>query len=210
MTWERRSREILLKKLKASGSSGVLLTNIVFLVSDQRQIPRQIDHLIVTENKVILIENKGWKGLVFDGVLPSSVHKSYQSFIDERPLHQRDTFAVQLRNDDNEPRFEIDDPPTQQAASQARDLKNLVKRSGIPLNLTVCVFYSHQDVDLRAATCQTKWNVQVLDTDSITDVLPRPTNSAFIPVEDIVNVLDPYTSNITGFGDYTDTWPDML
>ncbi|WIB11792.1 hypothetical protein [Curtobacterium sp. MCPF17_052] len=103
MKWEEASEQAVLRACRAAGVSGVLMTNVVFVpVGETEQGPwrkfvAQADHVLVSESgRGLVIENKRWGGIVFDGRRPSEVHPAFRNLVDESSLVP--PFAVQVRS----------------------------------------------------------------------------------------------------------------
>ncbi len=103
MRWEEASQRTILEVCKAAGINGALLTNVVFVPVAQgerdrdRSYAAQLDHVLVFESgHVLVIENKRWNGIVFDGRKPSAVHHAFRNLLDESSL--TGSFAIQVRS----------------------------------------------------------------------------------------------------------------
>lgn len=101
MRWEEPSQRAIHGACRAVGVNGVLFTNVVFApVAHAERDPgrgfvAQLDHVLVLESgHVLVIENKSWNGIVFDGRRPSAVHKAFRNLLDESAL--TGSFAVQV------------------------------------------------------------------------------------------------------------------
>lgn len=136
------------------GLSGVLVTNVVFVPDDTRStFFAQIDHVLLTRQAAILIENKYWQGLVFDDVRPSSVIPAFRAMLDEEKLEA--PFALQIRPT-SESAWEVlrhvgADSPAVQARRQAGRLaEHLKARRGETPFFTTAVLYSHGDATVHA------------------------------------------------------------
>ncbi|MDD7944647.1 nuclease-related domain-containing protein [Microbacterium sp. NE2HP2] len=136
------------------GLSGVLVTNVVFVPDDTRNtFFAQIDHVLLTRQAAILIENKYWQGLIFDDVRPSSVIPAFRAMLDEEKLEA--PFALQIRPI-SESAWEVlrhvgADSPAVQVRRQARRLaEHLRARWGEAPFFTTAVLYSHGDASVHA------------------------------------------------------------
>ncbi|QGV66648.2 nuclease-related domain-containing protein [Clavibacter nebraskensis] len=82
-TWghEAASHAHIVAAFASARLSGILATNVVFSRTgdDGARFVQQIDHVVVTSRTVLIIENKRWRGIVFDGVVPSSEHARLRS-----------------------------------------------------------------------------------------------------------------------------------
>lgn len=76
MKWDLASRNAIVSICRSLSVSGFLATNVVFdpsTTSKTEHFAAQIDHVLVTDSFVLIIENKRWKGLVFADKHPSAV-----------------------------------------------------------------------------------------------------------------------------------------
>lgn len=161
MRWEEASQRTILDVCKAAGMNGALLTNVVFVPVAQgerdrdRSYAAQLDHVLVFESgHVLVIENKRWNGIVFDGRKPSAVHHAFRNLLDESSL--TGSFAIQVRSrrvldsaDDVEHWWQVrvqsgGNAPTRQVRQQARRLQRFLadEDGNGPQWVDSCVFYS--------------------------------------------------------------------
>lgn len=206
LDYDLKSRNAILDVCRRAGLHGVLLNNIVFLCRSRTGdlYRRQIDHLLVLTGRVILIENKGWKGLVFDGMDPAEEYQNFDVLM-HRLLDSCEHFAVHMRAD-HRPRIdESGDAPVRQAIKQLIDLKNLAGTLKVPLNyVDVCVFYSHPQVRLKAKQKQqvNNWPVSVIDASELEEYLASLKRGAWVDVERVVQALQFYAGDTVGFGEF--------
>lgn len=166
--------------------------------------------MVVTSEKVLLLENKGWKGLVFDGVPPGTIHPDLGAVVG--PLPSKDTFAVHIGGQDRSIRI-AEEAPIDQAAKQARDLKNIAAESGVDAGFVeICVLYSHPQVRLHALSRQVSrgWHGRVIDLPQLDQVLRAGSGERRVDVEQLTGLLEPLAGDIAGFGSYESTWPSRL
>ncbi|WMY78496.1 hypothetical protein [Citricoccus sp. I39-566] len=160
------SRALILDSCRSLGLHGVLATNVQFLAAGghpDKPFVAQLDHVLLTDSFAMIIENKYWKQLVFDGRLPSTVSPAFGPILDEKPLEK--SFAVQVctgrRRDQNRPSSNSDEDellvrthtndssPRSQVRRHAVQLKDRLVADDIrrPWFWT-CVLYSHPRVEL--------------------------------------------------------------
>ncbi|MDM7886179.1 nuclease-related domain-containing protein [Curtobacterium sp. RHCKG23] len=161
MRWEEASQRTILAACKAADVNGALCTNVVFVPVAQgerahdRSFAAQVDHVLVLESgHVLVIENKRWNGIVFDGRKPSSVHHAFRNLLDESSL--TGSFAIQVRSrrvldtaDEVEHWWQVrvqagGTAPTRQVRQQARRLQRFLTDAdgNGPQWIDSCVFYS--------------------------------------------------------------------
>lgn len=151
MRWELASRELLVDACTAAGLDAIIATNIVFPPHDDEATAPycvQLDHLVITEKAVVLVDNKNWKGLIFDGKKPSSMAGSLSILFDETALPT--SYAISLKRDSDgsvSVRSKLDhESPAFQVRRQARRFHgHLAARHGSAPYVQTCVFYSHPD-----------------------------------------------------------------
>ena len=228
---ELGSREFLLEQCRDLGLSGALLTNVRYVTRSKANKPfhQQIDHLLVAEGCVAVVESKNWAGLIFDGLQPGSVHCSWDSVFDG--IHLDDDFAVHVKRSrefgstSNLTMRVVSEsfggtPPRRQAINQARNLqKVLAAKPGLrpPEFIRPTVFYSHAEATVHAADgvagrSKTVVPVLTMEGDTVREFLRRESrvHRGPIDVRGIVNTLAPQATDITGFGDYEKEWTPVL
>jgi hypothetical protein len=166
MQWEEASQHVLADVCRDVGLTGALITNVVFVpveTTRERKFVAQIDHLIVCESGALIVESKKWKGLVFDGIIPSEVHPSLGGLVDESGLQA--PFALQVKNDTVVPRdgetrvwWQVSCragsvSPRKQVQLQGRRIHDLARHElGFAPWFDTCVFYSHPDATVHVGS----------------------------------------------------------
>lgn len=100
---DRVSQALIREVCGRVGLSAVLVTNLVFIPVDRRGGPpffAQVDHVLLSRAGIVVVENKHWAGMVFDGVRPSERLTALGALIDETRLDRR--FAIQVRPSSSE------------------------------------------------------------------------------------------------------------
>jgi hypothetical protein len=160
-TWEADavSHELIAASCAAAGLSGLLTTNVVFVVTeDDRRFMAQVDHVLVTPRGALIIENKHWASVVFDGVRPSAVHGSFGALL-QLP-DGAETSAVQVKPDPRTGNLIVRThvgakAPVKQVRIQSERLRaHLMREVGSAPWFQTVVLYSHADVVLHAAAEQ--------------------------------------------------------
>lgn len=141
---------------------GFLLTNLRALGRGEKgYFQAQVDHVLVTTRGVVAVENKYWRGVVFDGTTPESVHSHWAHVI--RVPAELDEFAVHLSRESGAPgdgdvalRARLHrgpQAPRAQARRNALFVHNTIAGRGgrqapwvVPL-----VFYSHSESTVHTA-----------------------------------------------------------
>lgn len=148
MRWELASREQLVRACERADLDAVVVTNVVFAPAHTTDDPycAQIDHVVITNDFVLLVESKNWAGTVFDGRRPSLDSAALSTVVDDAQLVP--PFAVQLaRSSDSslELRFhEGGKSPTRQVRRQAARFSAYLRtRMPAAPRIDTCVFYSH-------------------------------------------------------------------
>ncbi|MGN8026222.1 nuclease-related domain-containing protein [Microbacterium sp. 22242] len=151
MRWELASRELLVDACTAAGLDAIVATNIVFSPHDDEAAAPycvQLDHLVITEKAITVVDSKNWKGLIFDGRKPSSMAGALSVLFDEAALPT--SFAISLRRDGAgsvsvRSKFGAESPAFQVRRQARRFHGHLAARHGSAPYLQTCVFYSHPD-----------------------------------------------------------------
>lgn len=152
MEWELGSRATIAEVCMSLGIDAVLATNVQFVARNTRGLPFvvQIDHVLLTESKILVIENKQWKGTVFDCRLPGAVSPVLENLIPAKSLES--SFALQIKvDDDNDSLLHImkrtgSKSPRSQVRRQAIRFSDHLKLiGGYPGWVHTCVFYSHPE-----------------------------------------------------------------
>ncbi|MGO1798528.1 MAG: nuclease-related domain-containing protein [Microbacterium gubbeenense] len=151
MKWELASRHQLVKACENAGLDAVIATNVVFTPAEpvEHAFCAQIDHVVITQHLVLVVESKRWSGVVFDGVRPSTHAAAFSTLFDENEMIA--PFAVQLTRPDEASQllaWRVDsgkNAPAKQARKQAMRLRGLLReRTRTVPYIDTCVFYSHQ------------------------------------------------------------------
>jgi hypothetical protein len=152
-TWETDvvSHRLIADSCARVRLSGVLATNVVFAVVErERCFMAQIDHVLLTSRGAFIFENKYWRGLVFDGIRPSTVHKAFGAFLSDDDVEG--PLAIQITAEDRTGKvmvrtYTASDAPVIQVRNQARRLSEHVSQTleTSPWFQTV-VLYSYPDV----------------------------------------------------------------
>lgn len=161
-TWsgEAVSHDLISEACVSAGLAGLLATNVIFVPADARSSRRfvaQIDHLLVTGHGAMIIEAKYWQGVVFDGVLPATVHASYAGLFDESELIE--PFTVQIApaaSDAWTVRTHLEHrvPARQVRRQAARFAEFLTGQGRLAPWFETAVLYSHPDVTTFAPAWQ--------------------------------------------------------
>lgn len=165
MQWEEASQQTLTDLCRELHVDGALVTNVVFVpveTTQERKFVAQVDHVLLLESGALIVEAKNWKGLVFDGVIPSRAHPSFAGLINE--THLEAPFAIQITNDTIVPKdgatkvwwkVRIDagtSAPAKQARTQGARLAAFTKQQlGFAPWFGTCVYYSHPDAATHVA-----------------------------------------------------------
>ncbi|TWX40608.1 NERD domain-containing protein [Frigoribacterium sp. ACAM 257] len=154
--WEETSRRMVLDAVTDLGLDGVLVTNLVFVPVDAtrtRQFVAQVDHVLLLPTVALVIENKGWKGVVLDGVHPRDAGSSFATLLGDLELEP--PFAVQVKRDSlTSLELRTHDQghaPRKQVRRQAQRISDLVRAETHRKPwFDTAVLYSHPDADVHA------------------------------------------------------------
>jgi Sec-independent protein translocase protein TatA len=154
--WEETSRRMVLDAVTDLGLDGVLVTNLVFVPVDAtrtRRFVAQVDHVLLLPTVALVIENKGWKGVVLDGVHPRDAGSSFATLLGDLELEP--PFAVQVKRDSlTSLELRTHDQghaPRKQVRRQAQRISDLVRAETHRKPwFDTAVLYSHPDADVHA------------------------------------------------------------
>lgn len=147
MKWELASRELLVDACVAARLDAIVATNVVFAPVETSAEPfcAQIDHLVFTDHAIIVVENKHWAGMIFDGIRPTDHMSALATVMNDD--HLEPPFAVHISRSSRallEVRVDSDgQAPAHQVRRQALRLRRLLRSAGSPPLIDTCVFYSH-------------------------------------------------------------------
>ncbi|WP_423920936.1 nuclease-related domain-containing protein [Frigoribacterium sp. 2-23] len=219
LKWEATSRDLIADAIRTVAADAVLLTNVVFVPTETTASGRfvvQVDHVLVCEAGVLVIENKGWRGIVFDGRTPSSVFPAFSGLFDETKLDP--PFALQVK-DDSPTVLTVRSHlgPTSPAAQVRRQARRLADRVyteiGARFWVDTCVLYSHPQATVFAA------DRDVAEGGATTRIVAAPAQLASVVreltgrpakkfsrarVEEIVGLLGSYGADTLRFGAYVE------
>lgn len=145
---ELASRRQLVAAVASLGIDALVASHLHFLTTDPRA-PRprvcRVDHLVVTDQFVLLIEHRDWRGVVFDARQPSRVHAMLSDLVDESELETE--FAVRLEREKQGAiavqRFTDISAPRAAAREKATQLAQHLGSGGTEVPwINTCVFYS--------------------------------------------------------------------
>lgn len=217
LKWEATSRDDIADACRQLGVDAVLLTNVVFVpvaTSASSRFVAQVDHVLLSETGVMVIENKGWNGIVFDGLTPSSVFPAFAGLFDESTMTP--PFALQVVKDSPTVltvRTHLGrDAPASQVRRQAQRLSDRVQAEvGARVWFDTCVFYSHRDAtvfaterdatDGGAATAIVSHRSQLAGV--VRELTSRPTKKlSQARVADLAALFASYGADVLRFGAY--------
>jgi hypothetical protein len=214
MKWEAASHKLIADACESLRIDAVLATNVVFIPQDapaDSPFLAQIDHVLVTDASVLVIESKWWRGVVFDGVRPSSIHASFGAFLDDSELVA--PFSLQVVADSDERvrvrRHAAVHAPAPQARQQARRLSGLIRKElGRGLLVRSCVFYAHPEVTLHASPRDTgakSISTDIIGRSRLREVIKRTSSSdgqsSDLPAR-LTPLLVSLGAHVVGFGRY--------
>ncbi|SIN89191.1 nuclease-related domain-containing protein [Agromyces cerinus] len=165
--WEAASRASILKACAHLNLDAIVATNVMFLHEEDGKEPfvTQLDHVVLTERGCLVIENKGWAGVVIESIQPHDVHPALGVLVatvrneEDPPLTP--PFTIQLAA--TRPDEKHDAPlsirihtaggaPAKQVRNQAWRLGQMLKSEELAAPFFVpCVFYSNPAAEVHAA-----------------------------------------------------------
>lgn len=224
MKWELASRQALVRALTSAHLDSVIATNIVFAANEAGQgtFCAQIDHLVITENVVIIVDSKNWQGVIFDGIRPSRHARMLGALFDEQGLGT--TFAIQAKRADEaathvEVRYHRDKAsPATQVRRQAVRFRNLLVETDASAEaIRTCVFYSHPDalVVTNGLDGNGRFPTVIADRESISRGLKKTHDShpgewSSAQREQLIAAIRVLGADLIGIGKYADDFSSTV
>lgn len=211
---ESTSREHIVTVCREKGLDAVIMSNVLFkpvTSVGENSYHAQVDHLVVTEKSLMIVESKYWKDATFDGV--DLCEKSAAMRVLFEDLTPRDVAqnAVHLRRDGDRVKVSTSDPASQ-VRRQAQRLSDYLKSRQIPVPwIETCVYYCHpggvvEHTDFKGQTA-------VVSTFSgLRRTIMRSQTQERRPVDvgAVVEALMPLSTDTTGTGAYSEQWRSIL
>lgn len=228
---DRTSRQDITSICKSLDINGALLTNIVFTPAHSREGERyysQIDHLLIADSGIAVIENKYWSGLVFDGVHPRDRISQLKSVFENLELNVHEGEVLQVRNSSTDLRadethkcksqwlkLEIRDSPHAQAQKQATRVRQLLNsRMSRSIGwIDTCVYYSYKNATVHHAPNFNKTRTAIVSSTEGLKTFIRKTmhkKNVGIDIADAVNALSADAGDVVGLGKWRGHWADKL
>jgi hypothetical protein len=223
--WDLRSRALILKACENLELQGVLATNVMFVPdknASESPFVVQIDHVLMTESFAMVIENKGWAGVVFDGIKPSSEHDAFGMLVNEDDLDG--AYSVQIIQSNGTKLDVRTHVRSASPRSQVRRHSSQLKKHLEPSNpripwLRTCVLYSNSRLRLYAApnppasddneTSVSSSLAQLQSLLSGVDKYERRRGRR-VMVKALGEQLSHIAGDMCGFGRYAETWQSPL
>lgn len=222
---ERNSRRQIVDVCRESRLDAVLLSNIVFQThAGGDEFHAQIDHLLITESAMLIIENKYWNGLVFDGIDASARYPILAPLLSGVDGLAEGTRAVQLVRDDplaigkpsNKKKetgitLRVIPSPAEQTRTQAYRFSEFLKMHDVHVPwINTCVYYSRQKATVVHAA-QHRSTTLVSNGVELAHCIQQlePTKES-IDLGKFVQVLAPLGPDVTGIGSFAARWKSPL
>lgn len=222
---ELLSRDTIVAVCESLGLSAVVATNVVFVVrpDDKPAFVTQIDHVILTETAAMVIENKDWRGIVFDGVLPSVISPVFGHVVPDSFVNQAGPYSVRINAFQKSQGIDLlvmdrdDGPaPRQRVRTLATQLgAELEDQIGWSCSFHTCVLYSNPNVKLYAQNpsgSSTRDEAFAVDSAAGLATLIKVWASAKSretrsPLVEVVPVLATLGADLRGTGAFAGRWP---
>lgn len=222
------SRLRIIQACNNIGLDAILLTNLVFRPLDNSvddPFHAQIDHLLITESGGLIIENKYWKGLIYDGVDIAARQPALAELLN-------DTYLEQVKNAKAAMHISVTDPntigvrmagplsPLDKQLSPARQVRRQAGRLSKYIEsvqpsapwIDTCVYYSHGEavVDHAGRSAGTVIVSSAQGLEDAIRVLTGPTNRPSVAVSSLAGTLANLGPDICGLGRYAEQWTSLL
>lgn len=217
MRWEGASRNAIIDVATKSGLDGFLATNICFQVNGEHgTYIHQIDHLLVTSQKLMVIEAKNWSGIIFHfehgaGV---PVQSSFERLEQLKQLPRRTPYVVHMR-EEHKPTILVDSKePTRQVFRQTMKLKETLLAAGMistSEHFETCVFYSHPN-SILVTESNRIGKTHVVDEQGMAALFtpPHRFSQRTSVIEDLANWTTKHGADLYGLGKYQDKWVSIF
>lgn len=211
---ERTSRANILAACREARIDAVVLSNVLFRPTDAvdgKVFHAQVDHLVVTDRGLLIVESKYWKYAVFDGVdfrAESAVLNALFGDLAGDPTRQP---AVHLYREDDQVKLRTSNPAGQ-VRRQAQRLSSFLTTRGItPPWINTCVYYCHPHCSVHHADFNNQTAVVSTYPALGRAIMTTHTaDTARVDVDAIVKVLAPLSTDTTGTGIHSPKWPSVL
>ena len=189
---ESTSRAHVLSACREARINAVVMSNVLFRppeADDGKVFHAQVDHLVVTERGLLIVESKYWKYAVFDGV-------DFRAHSDALHILFGDL---------------VGDLTRQQAVHLYRLSAFLMTRGITPPWINTCVYYCHPESRVHHAEFNNRTAVVSSYPALGRAIMSTQTaETARVDVEAIVKALAPLSTDTTGTGIYSQKWTSIL
>lgn len=214
MRWEAGSRDDIIEFAEDAGLDGFLATNVCFRTNgNDGAYVQQIDHLLVTHQKLMVIEAKNWKGLIFhfeQGTL-TPIQEAVESLPPLKSINPGSPYVMHVR-EHHEPKFFTGkNDPTRQVIAQIVSLKENLQEWVGAENIgffEACVFYSHPEGILLNESNRVG-QTHVIDRPRMKRLLASSQGSmghTGVPLEKLAGWAQKHGADLYGLGDYQNQW----
>ena len=212
------SRNLIAHACTALDLDAVLLTNIRFRpkdATDDNPFHAQIDHLLITTNRMLPIENKYWKGVTLHDARLLTAHPVLARLLGDTDIAKARSQSISMVPVDGAIKIQKRASPAEQVRRQAGRLHDYLGAKGIELPwIDTCVFYSHSDSyvlhhrnDEKTAIIS---NSADLESNLRTGHQKKNPSKTVVPVNEVIEALAPYGPDIVGFGRFATRWKSPL
>lgn len=214
MRWDVGSRDRIIEAARRAGLHGFLATNVCFRAKGASgAFVHQIDHLLVTPYRMVVVEAKNWDGIIFHyrSGGTETLQQQLELFPELSGMPANTPYVMCVR-DAAPPIVKRDDTggdPTRQVFTQAMALKDALRQSPARIDMNyvdTCVFYAHPRSRVNAAPERMNHTV-VVDGPGLDRLLAtRTPTSRMIPLETVAAWVTAHGADMYGLGRYADTW----
>lgn len=231
--WDRVSRDDIVRAFSPATSggraaSGFVATNVVFCPVDEgvdTGFSAQLDHVVVSTDGILIVENKHWSGVVFNSIHPRTVHSALGSLFtlttgDDKPRDLAAPFTIHATKPDliNAVTFTVHDgpqSPTRQVQRQALRLNAMLKKNTrVGNGVDTMVYFSHRGATVHSETKDEK-TIIVRSERELTAAISAWRNTPRPPLTDdeiqrIAEHLSDLGADIQGIGRDATTWKSVI
>ncbi|MGW6034878.1 nuclease-related domain-containing protein [Gordonia terrae] len=221
------SRDRIINACNTLGLDAVLLTNIVFRpvdAKDNTPFRAQIDHLVLTETGILVVENKYWKGLTFHTASHRGQYPALDHLLGDIDTTDGSSQAIALVPQSGSEggdsasqhliKVSIRPAPAEQVRRQAIRLREYAHTNGIELPwVDTCVFYSHSESHVIHPQYDNQTTI-VSDSGGLESCLratfQKVPPKTGVPINTLIKALAPLGPDIEGLGSFANQWESPL
>jgi len=211
---EQTSREHILAVCEEEELDAIVLSNVLFRPvesNDESIFHAQIDHVVVTQNALLIVESKYWNAIVFDGIDFKSASPEMRLLWSDLGDKLEPNQTARISRNGNHVEFDISSP-AKQARRQAKRLSQYLDARNIPSPwISTCVYYCHSGGIVKHAakngkTALVSTRAGLRQSVAISQTMRKDR----VNIDAILDTLVPLSTDVTGTGRFRHNWPNRV